>query len=263
MQFISGGHFPVCLYSGEEVCVVVERAGQLVRVAFVQVCLQIIVPRECPVIVECVAATNADAIEERVLLQQFGDAMEVGHRLGLVGGLFPHVVGLVEGGDAHHLQTLTLHVCYTGLDEFVPFLWFTSVVGAACVVGLFCGVAVLVNQFEQCLVVAVDVHLLGAGPLDEVAAPFQPLLLTFGQRVGAIAVVDDEVDGLEGYAASGEVARADVGDTAVHVVVPVPCGIHAPVHFVFFTCVINIEVDGRVGGFLGNHEVGAGLCMSA
>ena len=155
---------------------------------------------------------------------------------------------------------MALHVCHAGLDEFVPLLGLAPIVGAAGVVGDFLAVlnrvvAVFIHFAEECLVVAVDVHLLGACTFHEVATPLEFLLLTGGQRIGAVAVVGNDVDGLERHTSCGEVAFADVCDAEAHVEVPVPGGIHAPVHPVFLTCGIHVEHDVHIGFLHRRHIV--------
>ena len=97
VQLVGSGHLAVCLDGGEEVGIVVESACQLVGVAFIEVCFEVVVPRQRPVVVQGIAATDADVVEIGVSLQQLGNGQEVRHCLRFVGGLLPHVVGLVEG----------------------------------------------------------------------------------------------------------------------------------------------------------------------
>ena len=216
-------------------------------VSLIEVVIQKIVPGECLIIIQRVAAAHAYVLEEVVCLDQFGNGKEVLHSLAFAGGLFPNVVRLIEWRDAHHVKTQTLHVGNTCLDEFVPFFRLALIVGSASivsyllVVGIDRIVAIGIHLAEKGFVIAVQIHHCSACQFDQVAATFQFFLLTGSQGVGAVAIVSHEVNGLEGYTACGEVTLADMADAPVNIVTPVPGGIHAPVHFVFRSWVRDIE----------------------
>src|SRR5574344_954448 len=111
--------------------------------------------------------------------------------------------------------------------------------------------------------VTVQVHLFCACQLDEIAAPFQFLLLTLGQGVSTIAIINHKVIRLERYTACGKISLANVGNASVHIEVPVPCSIHAPIHLVCLTISIHVKEDVHVCLLAGLHEVCCCLCLKS
>ena len=262
MQLVGSCHLALPLQSGEEIGIVVKRASQLVRVALVQIVPQIVEPSPCLVIIQGVAATNADVLEEVIRLDQSGDGKEIPLSLILVGGLFPYEVGLVERRYAYHLQSLTLHILHTRLDELVPLLWLAAIVCPARIVSLVCVqiVAIAVGRTEQRFVVAVEVYLCRACQLDEVATPLQLLFLTVSKGVCAVAIVSHKVIGLERHTPCSKVSLADMRHTALHIEIPIPCGIHAPIHLVLFASVRQIKNDFHISPLCCFQIVSPCLC---
>ena len=108
--------------------------------------------------------------------------------------------------------------------------------------------------------VAVEVHLVSTRQLDMITTLFQFLLLTSRQREGTITIIRHEVIGLERHTTCGKVALADVSNTAIYIEIPVPGGIHTPVHLVFLTFCRQIEHDFHISLLCGFQIVCSCLC---
>ena len=76
MQFVGSGIFAVGAYGGEKVGIVVEVAGELMGIAFVEVFLKLGVPWQSLVAVEGVSSADAYVGEARVFVEVFQTAVD-------------------------------------------------------------------------------------------------------------------------------------------------------------------------------------------
>ena len=211
-------------YGLEELGIVVKGACQLVGIALVEIGAEAVVPLECFVAVECVAATHADAFEELVLLHQTAYLLEVAHR-----ALVPVCeVGFVEGGDGYDVESLVAAVVDGGLEQAYPLGGFAHIVLAV----LF-GIVVAAEY----LVVAVEGDVLHSREGYDAQAVVQVLLL----RGAQLAVFVDEVAGLERHASRAEILLADVIGASAYIVFAGPCRVEPPEHGSLHTLVGGAE----------------------
>ena len=116
MQLVVRSHLAVGFHSSIEIGIVVEIAGQLVRVPFIDVWFHVLIPFHGAIVVAGVAGADANAGKFGIFLQQFGHSLEIVLRSLIAGS---HV-RLVEGSDRDHVQPVVLYIFYSCLDDLVP-----------------------------------------------------------------------------------------------------------------------------------------------
>ena len=200
----------VGLHLGKERGIGVELAGQLVGIAPVDVGFHVVVPARGLVAVERIAARDVDAGQGGLLLQGFGDGLQV-----IDIALSPAVVGLVEGRQRHHLVAgVLVNPFHRGHNQFHP------VVHDGPVVQHIVGV-------DARLLVFVEHHVhVGAYQIGHLVALLQHRGLVGGERL----IVDERLRGLETASHQREVRFADVVDTLAHVLFAQPRHVHTPSH---------------------------------
>ena len=162
VQFVSCSHVAVGLHLLEEIGIVVKRACQLVRVAFVNVVETMVVPLQGIITIERIAGTYADIVKIGVCLNQAANLFHA-----VLGALSPFaIVRLVEWRDTHHVHAALLGISYTGFDELVPSLRLVQIEGL-----VFLVVAVLLVQ--GIFLVVVDGHFVAASHQDVITTTSQ------------------------------------------------------------------------------------------
>ena len=116
MQLVVRSHVAVGFHRSIEIGIVVEIAGQLVRVPFIDVWLHVLIPFHGAIVVAGVAGANAYAGKLGIFLQQFGHSLEVVLRSLIA----RRHIRLVEGSDRDHVQSVVLHIFHRCLDDLVP-----------------------------------------------------------------------------------------------------------------------------------------------
>ena len=124
VQFIGSSHLSILLHFLEEAGIIVEGTRQLMRISFVEISLEIIIPGERLVAVQGITTTETDTIQFLIRSDFLADIQKIKLRTFIPGS----IIRLIEGRNALHGESFGLGILYGSLDHLVPLFRFALVV---------------------------------------------------------------------------------------------------------------------------------------